>query len=466
MVQSSLTLSQQITNQTHDNDVIEQLLTPLAYFFSTHDGGDIYVACSGGRDSLSLAYACRLLYENKRILQLPVLIHIHHGIQSANALWAQQVSAWAKIHGFIHHIIELNLGQVNETTARTARYKAFAHIMKDGDTLLTAHHRDDQAETLIMRLTHGTGIHGLVGIKSWQTKVIDDKSIHIHRPWLSISRAKITAFAHTHRLTYIDDPTNNTTDNARSLIRNVILPHLHAINPQASANIARTADQLGLSVAVFDDVIMQGLASCMVYQSHHDSALAIDRLMKLPSHQHGAILHRFAQGDVSSSPTSRITHELMALALRSHNDHNSRLVWQNYIFCRYGTWLYRYDKQVFELLNTKTAPTPTLSDDGYLLKNNDKLALRWQSPINSTLYPTPLTHHDKLPITLNLGNTVVLRGKKLAQTLKIPPWLRHNLWVIYDNDMPVALVSASHLWQLAHNNSTLIITVAKWCTIK
>ena len=449
------------------DDELERLLLPLAQFFTTHAGGGVYVACSGGRDSLSLAHACYLLYQQGRIRHLPTLVHIHHGIQPANAEWAAQVASWAHTHEFNCHILRLDLGRTNETDARTARYAAFARLMSEGDVLLTAHHRDDQAETVIMRLVAGTGIHGLAGIKPWQTKVIDDTSICIHRPWLSISRADITAYARTHHLPYIDDPTNNSTDNARNLIRNIVLPHLHTINPQASANIARSAELLSQSVATLDDMIAQGLSACLVHHSPYDSILAIDVLLTLPHQQHTSILHRFVQGDMPNPPTSRITHELMTLVLRSDNNHHSRLFWQNYLFCRYGDRLYRYHKLAFELLKNENNQAVSIHDDGYLLKSDAMFVLYWQPPVGvGTLRPKPLNRHDKLPVILHTGNTVQLHGKKLAQTLKIPPWLRHNLWVIYDDNTPIALISIAHVWWLTHHDDTPAITAATWQMIK
>ena len=72
----------------------------------------LYLACSGGRDSLALAYACFLLYRQGKIIRLPTILHVHHGWQAANDAWMQLVHRWAIEHGFDCQILRITLAKI------------------------------------------------------------------------------------------------------------------------------------------------------------------------------------------------------------------------------------------------------------------------------------------------------------------------------------------------------------------
>lgn len=391
----------------------------------------LFLACSGGRDSLSLAYACHLLYQDGRLSTLPTLLHVHHGMQSANDDWAKRVKDWANRHQFDCHILPLKLTQKTETTARTARYQAMASIMRDGDVLLLAHHENDQAETLLMRLITGAGLHGLSAMKTWQDKTIQDKTIRLHRPWLSITRQDITAFAKTHALPYVDDPTNDTLDNARSFIRNDILPKFGQINPKASTNIARSATLLTQSCAIIDPIIAQALADCRLSKlsdEPYQSVLDIGSLSAFDDAHRSAILHTWLSQGEPTPPPSQVIHQLMHLCQSTNLDQKTQIFWQGqrgYIICRYRTHLYRFWDKAWAYLHHDDSPLYlSIPPDAHLLGS-----------------------HDKVPVLIH-GVVRELSGKKLYQTLGVAPFFRQHLYLI-DRPQGLCLLTPHQSWQLS-----------------
>lgn len=408
------------------------LLTCLSHL---SDHSRLFLACSGGRDSLSLAWACHLLYQDGKLTTKPILLHVHHGMQDANDDWAKLVKSWANEHDFICHVLPICLNKKSETTARHARYQAMANIMSDGDVLLLAHHQGDQAETVLMRLINGTGIHGLSGIRAWQTKTLDGKTIHLHRPWLSVSRQDISDFAHTHTLPYVDDPTNTTTDNARSFIRNDILPRLASLNPQVIANIARSATLINQSTDILHPIISSSLGKCLCHDQSdttYQSVLDINALTTFDDSHQSAILHAWLSTNETTPPPSQIIKDILTLVHRSNPDQRTKLFWQGsygYVICRYRHHLYRFWDKAWDYLN------------GQSTDNTIALAL----PPDHTA--RLLDRTDKISITIH-GKPRHLHGKKLYQTLGIAPFFREHLYLITDKKHSW-LIAPYQSWQLS-----------------
>lgn len=390
----------------------------------------LFLACSGGRDSLALAYACYLLYQDGKLPALPTLLHVHHGIQSANDDWARHVHTWAMAHGFICHVLFVKLNKKDETCARNARYQAMMDKMNDGDVLLLAHHEGDQAETVLMRLIYGAGIQGLSGIKAWQDKTLNGKTIRLHRPWLSVSRKDITAFAKTHALPYVDDPTNDDTDNARNFIRNEILPKLHTLNPQASTNIARSAELLTQSHAILNPIITQALMSCLHHNMSdepHQSVLDIGKLHTFDSHTQSAIIHTWLKSDEPTPPPSHLIAQIITLSHHSP-DQRAQIFWQGrrgHVVCRHRQYLYRFYDKAWAFLQGQDSPLMlTVPADARLLSSTDKVLV----PIHGMI------RH--------------LSGKKLYQTLGVAPFFRQHLHLIERTD-GMWLIAPYQAWQLS-----------------
>lgn len=193
-----------------------------------------WVACSGGLDSVVLLHAMK---------QLPCYvqaIHIHHGLQPIADLWEaslqQQCIAWDIPFTTVH----LALGPLTrnvEAIAREARYAAFERLLGPEDCLLTAHHQADQAETVLLKILRGTGVHGLSGIAPWRPL----GQGFIARPFLDTPRQSLLDYAQAHQLTWSEDPSNATDTFDRNYVRHQVFPRIHQRFPGSDAKWGRAA---------------------------------------------------------------------------------------------------------------------------------------------------------------------------------------------------------------------------------
>lgn len=402
----------------------------------------LYLACSGGRDSLSLAFACLRLYRQDVLPTLPTLIHINHQLQVMADGWADTVAGFAQTHGFAYHIIKVSLTHGTESEARTARYQACFDIMADDGVLLLAHHQGDQAETLLMRLIAGAGQTGLSGIKTWQTRHAQGKTLHLFRPYLALDRDTISNYAHRHALPYVDDPTNNTGDNVRAKIRRELLPILQQINPKAIANIARTAHVIAQESHILSDYLACELGKLILTPTfaNHQAVLDITRLHAHPSPAQYALLRAFVQGESHYGADFAFVESVVALCQRTDGDHQTVLFWQGtaggVVICRYRGHLYRYSAKLWHALQGVSECRQSV---GIVLAS-------FCQALPSSAIISPLDKTSKIAY-----RQYHLSGKKLYQTLGVPTWLRPHLYLVHwqqDGATCQCLASIGHTWDL------------------
>ena len=220
----------------------------------------IAVALSGGLDSVVLLDSvCKSQANTKAPKDSTeiVVFHIHHGLQKSADEWLIFCEKLAKKHRvrFDFRLLHLDKTTGNvEARARAARYEALTSLCEEHgvDDLLLAHHQNDQAETVLLQLLRGAGVAGLSGMP--EVKSIDGstKSITLWRPLINLSRADLEAYAKAHRLKWIEDPSNRDQKYRRNAIRKDILPRLEKIQPQAIANLARSATLLSDAQSLLD----------------------------------------------------------------------------------------------------------------------------------------------------------------------------------------------------------------------
>ena len=212
-------------------------------------GRPMVVALSGGLDSTVLLHALRF---SRRGGASVSAAHFDHGMRPesrADAAWVRGVCrAWCV------ELVEGGVGPgdpipTSEDQARTLRYSFLEEVTRAADaTLLTAHHADDQAETVLFRVLRGTGIEGLSGIPRRRELGGDNggASVPLSRPLLHLTRDDLEAYARACRVPYRPDPTNQGASFARNVIRNVILPQAEAgVAPGARRSLARLAEIAG-----------------------------------------------------------------------------------------------------------------------------------------------------------------------------------------------------------------------------
>ena len=219
------------------------------------------VAFSGGLDSTVLLH---LLAELRCSVELPPLsaIHVHHGLQSGADAWVEHCRAQCAALGvpFAVRHVRVAAGASLERAARAARYAAFAEVLGRDEVLFAAQHRDDQAETLLLRLLRGAGVRGLAGMHASRPLAAG----WLVRPLLGVGRTELEAWARNRRLAWIEDPSNRDTTLARNFLRHEILPRLARHWPATSAVLARDAEQLAEADALLGELAALDLQAATV----------------------------------------------------------------------------------------------------------------------------------------------------------------------------------------------------------
>ncbi|MFJ4429756.1 tRNA lysidine(34) synthetase TilS [Pseudomonas sp. NPDC089395] len=236
-----------------------------------------HIAFSGGLDSTVLLH---LLADYARSHATPGLhaIHVHHGLQSAADSWPDHCQAVCERLGIELTVIRVQVasGPSLEQAARDARYAAFKRILGPGEVLFTGQHREDQAETLLFRLLRGAGLRGLSAMPE-QRPLGPGRLV---RPLLTISRKQLHAYAQAHGLIWIEDPSNSDTTFARNFLRGEVFPLLQQRWPQASQNLARSAEHLSEAQGLLDELAEGDLA--LAGESAPDNWPGLDSLELAP----------------------------------------------------------------------------------------------------------------------------------------------------------------------------------------
>lgn len=237
----------------------------------------IYVAFSGGIDSSVLLH--RLL-ECRQHYQI-VLWHINHGLQ-ANASSMERFSrSLADSYQIQSRIDRLDLdpqaGNL-EANARKQRYALFAAALGNDDALFTAHHMDDQAETLLLNMMRGSGIAGLRAIALLK----ELGRGYLYRPLLNTTREQIEQYAQFHGLAWVEDPSNESLQFDRNFIRHEIMPLLTKRWPSAVSQMHRVCEWQNESHTLLSELAELDYSACHISRKFSDyDCLSIHALKKM-----------------------------------------------------------------------------------------------------------------------------------------------------------------------------------------
>ena len=201
-------------------------------------GARLVVAYSGGPDSTALLHAALTLWPEQ-----VTALHVNHGLLPEAALWVRHCErccrAWRVPLRTLGVRVD-NRGQGLEAAAREARYACFEGELGRGDVLLLGQHRDDQAETVLLRLLRGAGPEGLAGMPRQRAL----GRARLIRPFLSLPRATLQDYNSAHNLPLVRDPGNADVRHDRAFLRREILPRLAARWPACAERLASAADLL------------------------------------------------------------------------------------------------------------------------------------------------------------------------------------------------------------------------------
>lgn len=244
----------------------------------------VAVACSGGVDSMSLAHALvslsRATHEAGAMALTPVIFTVDHRLHERSQEWAERVTAHWRGEGVeAHHLYAdqalIKEGQGLEDGARRARYAALSEAAQAQrcTLVLLAHHAQDQAETLLMRLQGPTGVRGLAGIPALRG--------HFARPWLTEERELIVRYADERGLPVFEDPSNADPRWLRNRVRQALPELARCFEPQWTLRVAQSALQAREYIEGARWFIARSLEG-KVYASSHRVTLTWPEGLEMP----------------------------------------------------------------------------------------------------------------------------------------------------------------------------------------
>lgn len=247
-------------------------------------GQHVLVACSGGIDSVVLLYLFRFACD----LQLELSVaHLDHRMRQGSAADAEWLRGLCCAWELVLHGGQAERVLKSEAEARTARYR-FLEATADSvgaDRIATAHHSDDQAETVLFRILRGTGLDGLAGIPARRGRII--------RPLLAFGRAELEAFAREHSLSWRADPSNRSRAYARNRIRLDVLPALEGQWPGAGRALMQVARDASRARRAWEALLGQFEQPIVTAQDATSIELARPLLLKYHPEIRARLLRRW-----------------------------------------------------------------------------------------------------------------------------------------------------------------------------
>ena len=228
-------------------------------YFNQHK--KILVAVSGGADSMSLLH---FLYNHQKDLDIQLgIAHVNHKQRQESEHEEAYLRHWAEEHKVPFHYSTFS-GKFSENAARTFRYEFFKRVMKDYDysALVTAHHADDQAETIFMRLLRGSRLRHLTGISA----IRPFGTGQIIRPFLHLTKAQLPVTFH------FEDRSNTSLAYLRNRIRLSYLPTLSQENPKIKEHLCLLAEEIGLMEQALGELTKDiSITDLSVFQQQSDA---------------------------------------------------------------------------------------------------------------------------------------------------------------------------------------------------
>jgi tRNA(Ile)-lysidine synthase len=280
----------------------------------------IGVALSGGLDSMVLLHLAHAwaLEHGVRLFAF----HVHHGLSANADQWlAHCERSCAQLGvGFDHRRVTVNKGKSGiEQSARKERYAALGEMCRihGARLLLTAHHLDDQAETVLLQLLRGSGPAGLSGMDSANRalSLLGNANIVIARPLLAASRAELEDWAREHAIDWVEDESNIDPRYLRNALRHQVMPALSQAFPGFQARVARSATHAQSAQRLLDQLAAQDLAACA-----DGEALSLPRLRALGIDRINNLLrHWFATRDLRM-PSTAWLDQMVAQVFEARDD--------------------------------------------------------------------------------------------------------------------------------------------------
>lgn len=385
---------------------------------------------SGGLDSHALLHALAGL-RSQYFFSLTA-IYIDHGVHASAAAWGEHCARQCAELNVDFTSERIQVKAVNEhgfeAAARHARYAALQAALARGEILLTAHHRNDQAETVLLQLLRGTGIAGLAAMP---TRTVFGAG-ELVRPLLGFTRAALLAYATQHRLHWIEDPSNRELRLRRNFLRAEILPRLATQWPQVDGMLTRTARHAGEALELLDEIAVKDLSRCRHAVRYFPQALSVAAISRLSSAHQRNLLGYWLRQQGLRVPSTRILNEVITQLHHTPRSQHACVSWSDA-----QIWRYRDLLVAVAVLPDPDKDLDVIWDLHAPIEIPGVGRLRAEPVRGQGLSTTRV--HDGLRVRLRRGGETLLLParrhhhalKKLLQAEGMAPWLRARLPLLY-----------------------------------
>ncbi len=298
-------------------------------------GTTVAAGLSGGVDSIVLLALLRRIAPNLGF-ELRAL-HVNHGLSPHAPDWERFCRAHCARRRVPFQAIRVRVageGANVEAQARVARYQAFAQC--GAERIVLAHHRDDQAETLLLNLVRGSGVHGLAGMPPM--RLLDGAQpasrVRLVRPLLGIARSDLVRYAQARRLRWIEDESNRDVRFARNFLRLEVLPLIERRFPGVHATLARSAAHLRDAAALLDDLAASDRAA-----SGDGHRLEVKRLCALGDARAANALRLLLASHGEAPPGLARTREMLRQLMSARADAQPAIDLERFSVRRFRGWI-------------------------------------------------------------------------------------------------------------------------------
>lgn len=406
----------------------------------TDDPPALCVAFSGGPDSTALLHALAQLPEaRQRGLRA---LHVDHGLHADSADWAKRCADFCQSIAVplvtLRAQVDHARGEGIEAAARRARYAAFAEMLDEGEWLVLGHHRDDQVETVLLKLLRGAGPEGLGGMRPLRPFA---RGL-LWRPLLETPRADLRKYLMENALPCVDDPANVDPRFGRNALRNEILPRIAAHWPHADASILHSARLCRAA----SDYIGRAVQAALATLRREVDTLDVAGWLALPEALRAPVLDTWLYARGLSAPPHASRAELEKQAANAAEDGTPVIAWP-------GVEVRIWDGRLHATPPLSAPPTDWQGQwNGAPLalpEDCGELRLETTNPASAQATYAPFDP----PLTVRFreggerirptGDPHTRELRDLFQQARVPPWLRVRCPLVYEND---ALIAVADLW--------------------
>ena len=371
-------------------------------------------------------------------------IYVDHQLQSISSAWGTFVQQQCQQLNIPCIIQPVNVANGNlEQQARDSRYQAYLQHLQADEMLVLAHHQQDQAETLMLRLLSGAGIDGLAAMKQIDVR----ENLTIWRPLLDISREQICQWASELNVQNIEDPTNDDTHYDRAWARQTLWPVLSERYPKMQTALVRTSELMQDAQNILKEVLQQDLASCGT-----EMQLDLGKFLQLSKSRQRQLLSAWMKGKEQYRPSLDMVERLQREVIHAKQDAQAALHWQDFYYVRYQQHLYRLSAAVYlagqQPLQTGLTTLKVALKDRVQVLSGEYVIETAKMGLSATLLRQPLYLQQRQG-----GEKIHLYGrvgawplKKAVQEAQIFPWARHTIQILSTDNVMLGVFTPKGFW--------------------